>query len=35
MKKNYIAITLGLMLGATAVAGCGTAKILKKAANGL
>ncbi|WP_294900258.1 hypothetical protein [uncultured Eubacterium sp.] len=26
MKKNYIAITLGLMLGATAVAGCGTAK---------
>ncbi len=26
MKKNYIAITLGLALGATAVAGCGTAK---------
>ena len=26
MTKNYIAITLGLMLGATAVAGCGTAK---------
>ena len=24
MKKNYLAITLGLMLGATAVAGCGT-----------
>ncbi len=26
MKKNYIAITLGLALGATAVAGCGTVK---------
>ena len=26
MKKNYLAITLGLMLGATAIAGCGTAK---------
>ena len=26
MKKNYLAITLGLMLGATAIAGCGTTK---------
>lgn len=26
MKKNYLAITLGLMLGATAIAGCGNTK---------
>lgn len=26
MKKNYLVITLGLMLGVTAIAGCGTTK---------